>query len=61
MQLQLVVEDLVLLLMVKKGLKNILWEPMSISREQGETINECKKLQRDVNFKENEHYHLEYL
>ena len=22
---------------------------MSISREQGETINECKKLQRDVN------------
>ena len=33
----------------KKGLKNILWEPMSISREQGETINECKKLQRDVN------------
>ena len=33
----------------KKGLKSILWEPMSISREQGETINECKKLQRDVN------------
>ncbi len=34
----------------KRGLKNILWEPMSISREQGETINECKKLQKDVNF-----------
>ena len=26
-----------------------MWEPMSISREQGETINECKKLQLDVN------------
>ena len=26
-----------------------MWEPMSISREQGETINECKKLQVDVN------------
>jgi len=34
----------------KKGLKSILWEPMSISREQGETITECKKLQKDVNF-----------
>ena len=32
-----------------KGIKNIMWEPMSISREQGETIYECKKLQKDVN------------
>ena len=35
----------------KKGIKDILWEPMSISREQGETINSCKKLQKDVNYK----------
>lgn len=34
---------------VKKGLKFISWEPMSISREQGETIEECRKLQDDVN------------
>ena len=34
-----------------KGIKDILWEPMSISREQGETIKACKKLQKDVNFK----------
>jgi len=33
----------------KKGLKFITWEPMSISREQGETIAECKRLQADVN------------
>jgi len=33
----------------KKGIKDIIWEPMSISREQGETVNECKKLQKDVN------------
>tara|TARA_Y100000816_G_scaffold279895_1_gene252660 strand:- start:6402 stop:7313 length:912 start_codon:yes stop_codon:yes gene_type:complete len=33
----------------QKGIKNIMWEPMSISREQGETINECRKLQKDVN------------
>jgi len=33
----------------KKGIKSIMWEPMSISREQGETIQECKKLQKDVN------------
>jgi len=32
-----------------KGLRNILWEPMSISREQGETIKEARKLQDDVN------------
>lgn len=31
------------------GLKEILWEPMSISREQGETIPECRRLQDDVN------------
>ncbi|MDB2515426.1 sugar phosphate isomerase/epimerase [Candidatus Pelagibacter bacterium] len=33
----------------KQGIKVIMWEPMSISREQGETILECKKLQKDVN------------
>tara|TARA_B100001123_G_C15343592_1_gene1036067 strand:+ start:5882 stop:6793 length:912 start_codon:yes stop_codon:yes gene_type:complete len=33
----------------KQGIKSIMWEPMSISREQGETISECKKLQSDVN------------
>jgi len=27
----------------------ISWEPMSISREQGETIKECRRLQDDVN------------
>ena len=32
-----------------KGIKTIMWEPMSISREQGETIQACKKLQKDVN------------
>ena len=35
----------------KKGIIDILWEPMSISREQGETIDACKKLQNDVNYK----------
>ena len=43
----------------KKRFKSILWEPMSISREQGETINECKKLQRDVNL--NHLYLLKYV
>jgi len=33
----------------RKGLEFISWEPMSISREQGETINECRRLQNDVN------------
>ena len=33
----------------KKGLKFLTWEPMSISREQGETIAECRRLQLDVN------------
>ncbi len=32
-----------------KGLDFISWEPMSIGREQGETIEEARKLQRDVN------------
>jgi len=32
-----------------KGLDFISWEPMSIKREQGETIDEALKLQRDVN------------
>jgi len=32
-----------------KGLKFLTWEPMSISREQGEIINEARKLQSDVN------------
>ena len=33
----------------RKGIEDIIWEPMSISREQGETITKCKKLQKDVN------------
>jgi hypothetical protein len=33
----------------QKGLRYLTWEPMSISREQGETIMEAKKLQEDVN------------
>ena len=32
-----------------KGLKFLTWEPMSISREQGETLNKARKLQEDVN------------
>ena len=32
-----------------KGLDFISWEPMSISREQGETIDEARMLQTDVN------------
>ena len=32
-----------------KGLKYIAWEPMSISREQGETIIEARRLQDDLN------------
>ncbi|HAG90406.1 MAG TPA: erythrose 4-phosphate dehydrogenase [Bdellovibrionales bacterium] len=31
-----------------KGLKYLTWEPMSISREQGETLEEARKLQEDV-------------
>lgn len=33
----------------KKGLKFLTWEPMSISREQGETIEAARTLQEDVN------------
>ena len=33
------------------GIDHILWEPMSISREQGETLEACYKLQEDVNVK----------
>ena len=32
-----------------KNLEFLTWEPMSISREQGETIEQTKKLQKDVN------------
>ena len=32
-----------------KGLKFLSWEPMSIKREYGETINKCKQLQNEVN------------
>jgi sugar phosphate isomerase/epimerase len=31
------------------GLKYMLWEPMSVSREQGETIHACRELHDDVN------------
>jgi len=31
------------------GIKKIIWEPMSIGREQGETILACHDLQKDVN------------
>jgi sugar phosphate isomerase/epimerase len=34
---------------VKKGLKFLTWEPMSIKREQGETLTECQLLQQAVN------------
>lgn len=33
----------------KIGLEFLSWEPMSISREQGETLAECRRLQDDVN------------
>jgi sugar phosphate isomerase/epimerase len=33
----------------EKGLQFISWEPMSISREQGETLESCDLLQKDVN------------
>jgi sugar phosphate isomerase/epimerase len=32
-----------------RGLEMLTWEPMSISREQGETLNEARLLQADVN------------
>lgn len=31
------------------GIEKIIWEPMSISREQGETIRNCRVLQNKVN------------
>ncbi len=33
----------------KRGLEFLSWEPMSISREQGETIAETRRLQTDLN------------
>lgn len=33
----------------EKGLQYLCWEPMSIAREQGETIPEARRLQTDVN------------
>lgn len=33
----------------KKGLKYLTWEPMSISREMGETIKEARKIQNRLN------------
>lgn len=33
----------------ERGIKYLTWEPMSISREQGETIAEARRLQDDVN------------
>jgi len=35
----------------KQGLRFLTWEPMSIHREQGETISETRKLQTEVNRK----------
>jgi len=35
----------------KKKLKALIWEPMSISREFGDTISECKKIQKKLNEK----------
>jgi len=34
----------------EKGMKHILWEPMSISREQGDTIETARLLQDQVNY-----------
>lgn len=34
----------------QQGLQFLSWEPMSIKREQGETIAECRQLQDDVNY-----------
>lgn len=33
----------------ERGLRYLTWEPMSISREQGETLAEARRLQDDVN------------
>ncbi len=37
----------------KKNMPTLIWEPMSISREFGETISECKKIQKLLNKKNN--------
>tara|TARA_Y100000591_G_scaffold267219_1_gene241200 strand:+ start:930 stop:1841 length:912 start_codon:yes stop_codon:yes gene_type:complete len=42
----------------KKKLKSLIWEPMSISREFGETINECKKIQILLNKKKPSNFKL---
>ena len=42
----------------KKKLKSLIWEPMSISREFGETISECKKIQKMMNKKKKLKYEL---
>ena len=34
----------------KIGIKTILWEPMSVGREFGETIQKCSSLQEELNF-----------
>lgn len=33
----------------KKGIKHLTWEPMSIPREMGETIEETRRIHREVN------------
>ena len=35
----------------KIGIETILWEPMSVGREYGETIEKCKELQKEINYK----------
>ena len=42
----------------KKKLKSLIWEPMSISREFGETLNECKKIQSLLNKKKPSNFKL---
>ena len=42
----------------KKKLKSLIWEPMSISREFGETLNECKKIQNLLNKKDSSNFRL---
>jgi D-erythrulose 1-phosphate 3-epimerase len=42
----------------KKKLKSLIWEPMSISREFGETIQECKKIQFLLNKKQTSNFKL---
>ena len=42
----------------KRKLKSLIWEPMSISREFGETLNECKKIQNLLNKKKSFNFKL---